>query len=223
MISLRNLAEPVTLVRSPMLTNGMSGVSVNGSRPERRSSGARVGGTRGSCAGDRRGDRLDVFGGRAAAAADDVDEPVAREARRSRPPSPPGSRRRGRIRWAGRRWDRRRRRCRRLRRSRRGVRASPQRPSAQLRPIENGRAWRTECQKAVGVWPDSVRPERSVIVPEIISGRRWPRAANASSQAKIAALALSVSKIVSISRMSAPPSIRPRDLLAIGFAQLDRR
>ena len=45
-------------------------------------------------------------------------------------------------------------------------------PSAQLRPIVKGRAWRTECQNAVGVWPDSVRPERSVIVPEIITGRR---------------------------------------------------
>ena len=38
----------------------------------------------------------------------------------------------------------------------------------------SGRAWRTEYQKAVGVWPESVRPERSVIVPEIISGRRTP-------------------------------------------------
>ena len=44
-------------------------------------------------------------------------------------------------------------------------------PSAQLRPIESG--WRgcSEYQKAVGVWPESVRPERSVIVPEIITGR----------------------------------------------------
>ena len=45
-------------------------------------------------------------------------------------------------------------------------------PSAQFSPIVNGVAWRTECQNAVGVWPDSVRPERSVIVPEIITGRR---------------------------------------------------
>ena len=82
-------------------------------------------------------------------------------------------------------------------------------PSAQLSPIENGRAWRSECQKAVGVWPDSVRPERSVIVPEIISGRRTPLAAKVCSQANTAALALSVSKIVSIRMRSAPPSIRP--------------
>ena len=82
-------------------------------------------------------------------------------------------------------------------------------PSAQLSPTVNGRAWRTECQKAVGVWPDSVRPDRSVIVPEIMIGRRTAFSANTSSQAKIAALAFSVSKIVSIRIRSAPPSISP--------------
>ena len=49
----------------------------------------------------------------------------------------------------------------------------------------------------------------SVIVPEIITGRRPPRAANTSSIANSAALALSVSKIVSTMSTSAPPSIRP--------------
>ena len=48
-------------------------------------------------------------------------------------------------------------------------------PSAQLRPIASGCAWRTEYQNASAVWPDSVRPEASVIVPEIITGRRPPR------------------------------------------------
>ena len=33
--------------------------------------------------------------------------------------------------------------------------------------MARGRAWRSECQKASAVWPVSVRPERSVIVPEI--------------------------------------------------------
>ena len=33
MISLRKRAEPVTLVRSPILTKGISGVSVNGFQP----------------------------------------------------------------------------------------------------------------------------------------------------------------------------------------------
>src|SRR5262245_24861197 len=36
-MSLRKRAEPVTLVRSPTLTNGISGVSVKASSPERRS------------------------------------------------------------------------------------------------------------------------------------------------------------------------------------------
>ena len=44
-----------------------------------------------------------------------------------------------------------------------------------MRPTASGRAWRTEFQNASAVWPDSVRPEASVIVPEIISGRRAPR------------------------------------------------
>jgi hypothetical protein len=46
--SFLNLAEPVTLVRSPTLTNGMSLVSVNGSRPERRIRGAISGTCRGA-------------------------------------------------------------------------------------------------------------------------------------------------------------------------------
>ncbi len=67
----------------------------------------------------------------------------------------------------------------------------------------------TEIQNASGVWPESVRPLRSVIVPESITGSRSPSSSNASSIAAIAAFALSVSKIVSTIRMSAPPSIRP--------------
>ena len=73
-----------------------------------------------------------------------------------------------------------------------------------------GFAWRTECQKAVGVWPDSVRPERSVMVPEIMIGSLRPVSAKASSMPTSAALALSVSKMVSTMMMSDPPSIRPR-------------
>ena len=82
-------------------------------------------------------------------------------------------------------------------------------PSAQLSPIENGAAWRTEFQNAAGVWPESSRPERSVMVPEIITGTPTPSASMTSAMAAIAALALSVSKMVSISRRSAPPSISP--------------
>ena len=83
-------------------------------------------------------------------------------------------------------------------------------PRAQLSPIVSGAAWRTAFQNASVVWPESVRPERSVIVPEIMTGRSIPFSAKTSLVAKIAALAFRVSKIVSIRMMSAPPSIRPR-------------
>ena len=46
-ISLRNLAEPVTLVRSPTLMKGISSVLVKGSNPDRRMSGAASGMARG--------------------------------------------------------------------------------------------------------------------------------------------------------------------------------
>ena len=39
--------------------------------------------------------------------------------------------------------------------------------------------WRTEFQNASGVWPDSVRPDASVIVPETITGQRRPVALEA--------------------------------------------
>ena len=75
-----------------------------------------------------------------------------------------------------------------------------------MKPIDRGRAWRTEFQNASGVCPESVRPEASVIVPEIMIGRRSPDRSKYSSIAKSAALAFNVSKIVSTRRMSAPPS-----------------
>ncbi len=43
-----------------------------------------------------------------------------------------------------------------------------------MSPIVNGVAWRTEFQNAAGVWPESSRPERSVMVPEIITGTLAP-------------------------------------------------
>ena len=49
-----------------------------------------------------------------------------------------------------------------------------------------------------------------MIVPEMMTGHRSPSSSNRPSRAKIAAFALSVSKIVSTMRMSAPPSISPR-------------
>ena len=83
-------------------------------------------------------------------------------------------------------------------------------PSAQLMPTEKGRAWATETQNASMVWPDRVRPLRSVIVTDSIRGSSLPCSSNTCRTAPIAALALSVSKIVSTSSRSHPPSIRAR-------------
>ena len=63
-----------------------------------------------------------------------------------------------------------------------------------------------EFQNASGVCPESVLPLASVMVPETITGRRWPLSNNSSS-ANSAALAFSVSNTVSIMMKSAPPSI----------------
>ena len=82
-------------------------------------------------------------------------------------------------------------------------------PSAQLRPTLRGRAWATEYQNASAVCPESVRPLASTIVPEIMTGSRNPSRSNSDSMANSAAFALRVSKMVSTSRRSAPPSTRP--------------
>ena len=58
------------------------------------------------------------------------------------------------------------------------------------------------------------------MVPEIITGSRTPFSAKTSSQAKIAALAFSVSKMVSIRIRSAPAVDQPAQLLAVGDAQV---
>ena len=75
MISRRNFAEPVTLVRSPTLTNGMSSVSVNGSSPESCRTRRRSTGTRGVLPATASAIAVMWRRRRAAAAADDVDEP----------------------------------------------------------------------------------------------------------------------------------------------------
>ena len=82
-------------------------------------------------------------------------------------------------------------------------------PNAQLSPIVSGCAWRTACQNASTEWPERLRPDMSVMVMEIIIGISTPRFACSSNTAMIAALAFSVSKIVSIRMKSQPPSISP--------------
>ena len=65
---------------------------------------------------------------------------------------------------------------------------------------------RSEFQNASVVWPDRVRPEASVMVPEIITGRPNTGIVENCWMANSAALALSVSKMVSTSRISRPPT-----------------
>jgi hypothetical protein len=74
-----------------------------------------------------------------------------------------------------------------------------------LTPTISGSACSTAAQNASIVCPESVRPERSTIVAEIQSGVSGA----VSRAAVIAAFAFRVSKIVSSSRTSTPPSTRP--------------
>ena len=67
----------------------------------------------------------------------------------------------------------------------------------------------TDVQKASTVWPESVLPLKSVIVPEIIRGNSIFFALKIFFTATIAAFAFSVSNMVSIRIMSEPPSINP--------------
>jgi hypothetical protein len=83
-------------------------------------------------------------------------------------------------------------------------------PNAQLSPIERGFACLTLYQNASLVCPDKVRPEASVMVPEIIIRIGSSNVSDTSSIATSAALALSVSNTVSTKMRSAPPSIKAR-------------
>ncbi len=83
-------------------------------------------------------------------------------------------------------------------------------PKAQFRPTLIGFAWRTEFQNASVTWPERVRPLASVMVPEIMMGTSSPSSSRYSVTPKIAAFAFSVSKMVSMSSRSAPPSTSPR-------------
>ena len=75
----RNRAEPVTFVRSPIITNPVSGQISKGSRPLHRVRGSGVGDPPRGDALDRRCDLPDVLRRRPAAAPDEVDETVLGE------------------------------------------------------------------------------------------------------------------------------------------------
>ena len=83
-------------------------------------------------------------------------------------------------------------------------------PKPQFSPMESRLAWERDATKASTVCPDSVRPEASDSVPDAMMGMSVPRSSARSLMAFTAALALRVSKIVSISSTSAPPSMSPR-------------
>mmetsp|Transcript_5080 Transcript_5080/g.17048 ORF Transcript_5080/g.17048 Transcript_5080/m.17048 type:complete len:327 (-) Transcript_5080:769-1749(-) len=81
-------------------------------------------------------------------------------------------------------------------------------PRAQLRPMQMGFACMTDTQKASVVCPESVRPDWSTMVPEIMVGSRdrLEFSSQNSSMAYRAALALRVSKMVSTRRRCTPPA-----------------
>ncbi len=83
-------------------------------------------------------------------------------------------------------------------------------PSAQLIPTESSGTCAIEFQNASTIWPESVRPDLSVIVTETMSGTRRAPSSKSCCAAKSAALRTSVSKTVSKRRTSAPPSRSPR-------------
>ena len=72
-----------------------------------------------------------------------------------------------------------------------------------------GRECAMLTQNASLVWPDSVRPLMSTSVPLTMTGMRKPLSSKKESMANSAALAFSVSKMVSTSSRSTPPAIRP--------------
>ena len=174
-ISLRQTCEPVTLVRSPTFTKVSLRPMLSGSRPRQPQFLVELSGTvRGALCLHRIGNGLDMCGRGAAAAADDVDEPACanssitcgmiRASRHSRSDSGLGRPAFGYAQTA----------YRRPAIAPRCADAINSAPSAQLSPTENGRALLTEFQKASGVCPESVRPEASVMVPEIMTGTRMP-------------------------------------------------
>ena len=218
-MSLRNLAEPVTFVRSPTFTKGMSDVSEKGSRPESRMQRLRPRAPARRLAGDRFGDGADMLRRGAAAAADDVDEAGIGELRQHR-----GRRLRAlvveaelvgqaRIRiGADQRvghladlLDMRPH----LARAERAIEADGERLRVAHRMPERRRG--LAGQGAAGQIGDRAGDHH---------GSLTPRSANTCSVAKIAALAFSVSKIVSMRMSSAPPSIEAAHLLGVGVAHL---
>ena len=179
------------LVRSPTTTKPISGVMLSGSRPESCNVGATSVRRRSSVAASqhrrlphssrraiahRFRDRADVIRRRAATSADDVQPAIPRPFsqlrrqafRRLRENQSAKADR------AGRRLDRRS--CRARCRARAPRCTAPSRPARarSSSPTTSGFACAIEVRNASTVWPLRMRPERSVTVPEMISGTLLP-------------------------------------------------
>ncbi|GBC87081.1 hypothetical protein HRbin12_01082 [bacterium HR12] len=203
-MSRRKRAEPVTFWRSPIITNPVSGVIRKGSRPARLVTRSGAGGRRGGrpstawaicrmCSGVVPQQPPRMFASPASAYSRRYFAVVS--GRSSYAPKALGRPAFGwQLVYTG---------ATRARVSRCGrISAAPR---AQFTPTLRGSACATEIQKASTVWPDKVRPLRSVMVTESMIGSSGAT----SLAATIAALALSVSKIVSMRRRSTPPSRSP--------------
>ena len=208
LIRRRNLAEPVTLVLSPIFTKLLSGRMVTGSRPLNFVNGLISGTFRGEipstssamalmCAGvvpqhpPTRLTRplsanslmiLAIVSGDSSYSPNSLGSPALGYTNVYMSPTEDSSSSHGRICTA---------------------------PRAQLRPTAVKSAWRMEYQNASTVCPESVRPLASVIVPETKIGISTSRSSNNSRTAKSAALQFRVSNTVSIRYKSTPPSKRP--------------
>ncbi len=202
-----NRAEPVTLVRSPMFTNSVSGRMLRGSSPDSRQIGATSAGTRGG--------RPDTAAASARMCRGVVpQQPPTTFTNPDRANSPTNAAISGGV-WSyppkalgnpalG--WQLTAMFARRDSSSTYGRSCAA--PSAQFSPIVKRSACRTEFQNASTVCPDSVRPLASVIVPDTIRGTSRPRSSSRLRTANSAALQLSVSKMVSTMSRSTPPSSR---------------
>ena len=169
-MSLANRAEPVTLVRSPTLTNSEVGSIGEGLEAAQAAHRRAACGARGGQAGDRVGDRFDMRRSGPAAAAHQVDEAGLGELSQHRPHL-----------------------FRRLVVAAEGVgkagvgvathegfaaardlldvRAQLCRAERAVEPHDQGVGMGDRIDEGLGVWPVSVRPLASVIVPEIMIGR----------------------------------------------------
>ena len=217
-ISRRNFAEPVTFVRSPAMTKPVSGPTTNGSSPANRGRVERSGTRRGRSPSTARAICAVCSGVVPQQPPTRFTSPSSANPRRKRLVSPgcsswsPSAFGSPAFGWQETYVDAV------LARLSRNGRMSVA-PSEQFTPTMNGSACSTEIQKASEVCPERLRPLRSTAVNESQSGISGAT----SRAATIAALAFSVSKIVSIEQQVDAAVAQRRDLLLVRRSHLCRR